>query len=110
MYTIFTNDIPESVHCHPPQYQEHVQGYPLHHSYTLDCQKCEKICCFADDSSFSFSNAPPRSVETTFISDFMASQKLKLNSDKTNLLVIRSDTARRANPKHRKRTNRVIEK
>ena len=102
MYTIFTNDLPECVHCHPPTHPQ------VHHDvqqpYNVDCQKCGRICCFADDSSYSFSNASAPHISETLsnkysiISDYMASHELKLNSEKTHLLLIQSDAARRANP------------
>ena len=40
----------------------------------------------------------PWKLNKEVISDYLASHKLKLNSDKTNLLVIQVDRARRANP------------
>ena len=102
LYIIFTNDLPESVHGHPAEAQ-HEQGQP-EHSYNLDCHRCGSICCFADDSSYSFSSGEAASISEKLstkyntISEYMGCHKLKLNSDKTHLLVIRSDAARRAQP------------
>ena len=108
LYIIFTNDLPESVHCHPPQDhplpQVHlsVQDTP-HHPYNVHCHSCGVICCFADDSSYSFSSKDADTINENLcnkyktIADFMSCHELKLNSDKTHLLVLRSDAARRAN-------------
>ena len=102
LYIIFTNDLPESVHGHPPEVQ--VQERQVQHTYNVDCYRCGSICCFADDSSYSFSSSEADSISEKLsskystISDFMGSHQLKLNSDKTHLLVIRSDAARRSNP------------
>ena len=104
MYIIFTNDLPECVHCHPPKLQTHAQVHPVQQMYNVNCQKCGRICCFADDSSYSFSNISAPHISATLgtkysiISDYMASHELKLNSSKTHLLLIQSDAARRANP------------
>ena len=102
LYIIFTNDLPESVHGHPPEVQ--VQERQVQHTYNVDCYRCGSICCFADDSSYSFSSDEADTISEKLlskysaISDFMGSHQLKLNSDKTHLLVIRSDAARRSNP------------
>ena len=105
LYIIFTNDLPESVHGHLPEEQhQHAQGTPHRHSFNLDCFACGTVCCFADDSSYSFSSQSAESISDQLatkyatISDYMGSHELKLNSDKTHLLLIRSDAARRASP------------
>ena len=105
LYIIFTNDLPESVHGHLPEEQhQHAQGTPHRHSFNLDCFACGTVCCFADNSSYSFSSQSAESISDQLatkyatISDYMGSHELKLNSDKTNLLLIRSDAARRASP------------
>ena len=86
--------------------EEHqdAQGPPHLHSFNLDCVRCGNVCCFADDSSFSFSSHSAENISEQIeanyatIADYMGSHELKLNSDKTHLLVIRSDAARRASP------------
>ena len=98
LYVIFTNDLPESVHGHPPD-----QASPLEHPLNVNCRNCGNICCFADDSSYSYSSKNPDEIceniaeKYSKISDYMGCHKLKLNSDKTHLLVVRSDASRRAN-------------
>ena len=97
MYTIFTNDLPECIH-------DHRQVTPPHPRYNVDCQECGSICCFADDSSFSFSSKTAAdlcehiSEKFKKVSDYMASNELKLNSDKTHLLLLMSDESRQHKP------------
>ena len=105
LYIIFTNDLPESVHGHlPEERHQHVQETPRHHSFNLDCSACGTVCCYADDSSYSFSSKSAESISDQIatkyaqISDYMGSHELKLNSDKTHLLLIWSDVARRPSP------------
>ena len=79
MYIIFTNDLPECVHCHPPNLQTHAQAHHVQQMYNVDCQRCGRICCFADDSSYSFSNISAPHISATLgtkyniILDYMAS-------------------------------------
>ena len=93
LYTIYTNDLPECVHNHepvPPQPQE------ITSMYNMDCQPCGSICCFADDSTLSVSDKDPNVLQDSInskykvISDYMAMNKLFLNSDKTHLLIMTS--------------------
>ena len=126
LYIIFTNDLPEIVHDHitqePPQeplqepqqdplqepQQESLQEpqqEPIQesqdHSYNMYCDTCGSMCCFADDSSYSYSS-PDTMVITdvlrekyNIIAEYMKSHKLKLNGSKTHLMLLLSDTARR---------------
>ena len=81
LYVIFTNDLPESVHGHPPD-----QASPLEHPLNVNCRNCGNICCFADDSSYSYSSKNPDEIceniaeKYSKISDYMGCHKLKLNS------------------------------
>ena len=105
LYIIFTNDLPESIHKHLPE-QQHPPPQDSHgqHSYNLSCHSCGSICCFADDSSLSFSNSAAGTISEVLaerystISEYMGCHQLKLNSDKTHLLLLRSDAARRSRP------------
>ena len=95
-YIIFTNELPEVIHNHNENENSHNE-----HSYSLDCIKCGGLCCFADDSTCSISDKDPKVIceklETKYelISDYMSSNKLKLNSDKTHLMVMMTDQLRR---------------
>ena len=50
-YTLFTNELPEVVHQHDPQ--QVPECWP---SYNLSCKSCGTICCYADDTTFSYSS------------------------------------------------------
>ena len=118
LYIIFTNDLPECVHGHPPQVhqpQQHPQEDPQDHSYNKNCLKCGTICCFADDSSYSISGHDSEEISGKLaekykqISEYMGSHELKLNSGKTHLLLVRSDAARKAKPDFPVSLNTLVE-
>ena len=103
LYIIFTIDLPECVHDHHLQHGGHqpVQPVPLHNMY---CTDCGGICCFADDSSYTFSSKEAEKITDKIsekfrsISEYMASNGLKLNGDKTHLMLLMTDESRRAKP------------
>ena len=83
------NDLPELVHNHEP-------GDDSPAFWNTHCRTCGGITCFADDSSVTRSNSEPEILnlekeQYKEISDYMASNKLVLNSDKTHLLVMASE-------------------
>ena len=90
LYVIFTNDIPEVIHNHSPP-QTH-----SHNFFNVNCKDCGGVCCYADDSTFSVSNTNPELLQIDInmkykqISDYMAMNKLFLNSEKTHLLIMTS--------------------
>ena len=100
MYIIFTNELPEIIHEHPPN----PIHQPVDSSFDQNCDSCGSICCYADDSTFSY--AGQDSIELSNLTadkyekmaDYMTSNKLKLNGDKTHLMVMMNDAARRKNP------------
>ena len=93
-YILFTGDLPEVIHQH--EHHEYQQ-----HQIRSSCTDCGEICCFADDSTYSVSsnNQDELSNKMTdkynLISDYMTSNKLKLNDDKTHLLVLMTSKKRR---------------
>ena len=93
LYIIFTNDLPEVVHNHEPQHSNNQDSLGF---YNVHCDPCGSICCFADDSTFSHSDKDPEVLQANIttkykdIANYMAMNKLFLNSDKTHLLVITS--------------------
>ena len=93
LYIIFTNDLPEVVHNHEPQHSNNQDSLGF---YNVHCDPCGSICCFADDSTFSHSDKDPEVLQANIttkykdIANYMATNKLFLNSDKTHLLVITS--------------------
>ena len=93
LYTIFTNELPEVVHNHDPQ---HSNDHAARKFFNVHCDPCGSICCFADDSTFSISDKDPVKLQHDInskykdIANYMAMNKLFLNSEKTHLLVITS--------------------
>ena len=89
-YVIFTNELPELVHHHPPSSEQ---------VYNMSCRPCGTLCCYADDSSFSSSSSCLDTIETQLKSNYdevaayMNNNKLKLNSDKTHLMLLGTDSA-----------------
>ena len=94
LYILYTNDLPEAIHDHPPQ-QEHLeetQASPYH----THCHSCGGLCLYADDSTLTLSNTDVRKLDEDIddrykkIAEYMARNKLILNSDKTHLLFMTS--------------------
>ena len=85
LYIIFTNDLPETIHDHLSKNQTY---------FNNDCKSCGKICCFADDSTYTKSSKNPQELKENIddkykeISNYMSMNKLVLNSDKTHLIVL----------------------
>ena len=96
-YTIFTNELPQVVHeadC-PLRNVEHAA------LFSIQCQECGGLCCYADDSTFTISGKDPvqlsqkLSMKYTTMADFLTANKLKVNDDKTHLLVMTNRQKRR---------------
>ena len=92
LYNIFCSDLPEVVHDnHENTDDNNDENKDYEMNYT--CKKCGKIVCYADDCTYCVSDKNPRilenKIEESFqkISNYMNSNKLFLNSDKTHLLV-----------------------
>ena len=102
-YTLFTNELPEVVHNHDQD--DHHAGTVSWPPYNLSCKSCGNICCFADDTTYSCSSTDPALLSEKLsdkfleISDFLVSNRLKLNDDKTHLLVLTSSQTRKARRK-----------
>ena len=101
LYILFTNELPEVIHneCRNTDMRNKVaeQAWP---KYTMLCKDCGSIGCYADDSTYTCSGktAEALSVQLTnkykVMSDFLVSNKLKLNDDKTHLMVMSTSQAR----------------
>ena len=84
LYIIFTNDIPDLVHHHPIPAQE----------YLPYCTQCGSTVCYVDDCTFSHGNKDPQelseelNVQYKRISEYMTANKLVINDDKTQLVVV----------------------
>ena len=61
---------------------------------TTHCAECGGLCCFADDSTFSVSSSDQDILTQklsdgySILADYMTNNCLKLNDDKTHLLVM----------------------
>ena len=96
LYILFTNELPEVVH-HECQAGPPSATWP---NYTMSCETCGSIGCYADDTTYTCSG--PDSLVLSemltskfkLIADFLVSNKLKLNDDKTHLMVMSTSQAR----------------
>ena len=85
-YVMFTNDLPETV----LDTSNHVHWCHL----TCHCEQCGGLCCFADDSTYSVSSHSQVDLQDKLnsrystLSSYMGNSRLKLNDDKTHLLIM----------------------
>ena len=85
-YILFTNDLPESILDN----SSHVHFSDL----TTHCAECGGLCCFADDSTYSVTGKNIETLEKKLndkykaLANYMNSNRLKLNDDKTHLLIM----------------------
>ena len=89
-YTIFTNELPQVVHevnCPHRELEEAA-------IFSIQCQECGGVCCYADDSTYTAvgSDTVELSLKLTnkyaVLADFLTANKLKVNDDKTHLLIM----------------------
>ena len=58
------------------------------------CQECGGLCCYADDSTYTVTAKDPEQLTETLsrkysvMADFLTDNKLKVNDDKTHMLVM----------------------
>ena len=61
---------------------------------TTHCASCGGLCCFADDSTYSVASHDQDTLKQklneryTILADYMNNNRLKLNDDKTHLLIM----------------------
>ena len=85
-YVLFTNDLPETI----LETSSHVHWSQL----TTHCAECGGLCCFADDSTYGVSSQDQdilgRKLNEKYgiLADYMGNNRLKLNDDKTHLLIM----------------------
>ena len=78
--------------------------------FTIQCQECGGVCCYADDSTYTVSGENPEelseklSQKYAVLADFLTANKLKVNDDKTHLLVMSTRQKRQ----HRNTSNITI--
>ena len=98
-YTLFTNELPEVIHEHHHQVDDGAAGHWPR--YNLDCKTCGNVCCYADDTTYSCSDTDPQALSEQLtakyklLSEFLVSNRLKLNDDKTHLMVLTTSQTRR---------------
>ena len=92
-YILFTNELPQVV----LNSSTHVHSSIM----TTHCSDCGGLCCFADDSTYSVTSKDPGILEEKLndkykvLAEFMSNNKLKLNNDKTHLLLMMTDQKRK---------------
>ena len=96
-YTIFTNELPQVVHS---------VGCPLRGCaeaplFSTHCQECGGMCCYADDSTITVTGKDPAELteklsnKYNVVANFLTNNRLKVNDDKTHLLVMTTRQRRR---------------
>ena len=81
---LFTNNIPDLAHQYPVTHQA-----PANY-----CRECGSSVCYVDDCTFSHGDSDPVSMSVTLtaqyktISDYMVANRLVINAEKTNLIVM----------------------
>ena len=94
LYVCFTNDAPEVVHKHDDPTR-------IVHHFNTQCYQCGGLCCYADDSTFSVANTSPVQLSATLssaycdLATYLTDNRLKVNDEKTHLLVMTTDQKRR---------------
>ena len=102
LYICFTNDMPECVHDHNSE----DQGPLVNTNFNLDCLLCGSICCYADDSTYSKSSQNAQELTEEIdrkykdIVEYINSNKLVINTDKTHLLVMCSQRSHNRHGNH----------
>ena len=97
LYTLFTNELTETVHDHPQENSRNQGDWP---AFNMGCIDCGTVACYADDTTYSCEDEDPDclsqklSVRYRVISDFLVSNQLKLNDDKTKLMVLTTSQKR----------------
>ena len=92
-YILYTNDLPETVF----DSSSHVHWSKL----STHCGDCGSLCCFADDSTYSISNKSQELLKQKLnekykiMASYMCDSRLKLNDDKTHLLIMTTRNRRK---------------
>ena len=95
-YTIFTNELPQIVHEANCPTRKLTDA-----SISVQCQECGGLCCYADDSTITATGSNPAELtdkltkKYNVVADFLTDNKLKVNDDKTHLLVMTTRQKRR---------------
>ena len=106
LYTIFSNELPEVVHEASCPLRD-VEGIAI---FSNQCKECGGVCCYADDSTYSVQGSDPVELSSKLtqkyndLADFLTANKLKVNDEKTHLLIMTTRQKRW----HRDTTNITI--
>ena len=101
LYILFTNELPDIVQGHLQDEGEYSEDH-VHQGgdtvggppFTLACTECGSICCHAVDTTYSTNSKNPQeltdklSSRYRMVAEFMLNNRLKLNDDKTHLMVM----------------------
>ena len=96
-YTIFTNELPQVVHEADCPLKD-LEGADI---FSINCTECGGLCCYADDSTYTLSGKDPAQLtqklgeKYSILADYLAANKLKVNDEKTHLLVMTTRQRRR---------------
>ena len=102
IYCIFTNDFPGTVHG-PACPLEPTEADTLPR-FRCQCRECGGIAVYADDSTYSVSDRDQDRLSTKLsekfqvMADYLTANRLKVNSDKTHLIVMTTAQKRRKHP------------
>ena len=97
LFTIFTNELPEVVHDVSCPDRDLLGGT----RFNMHCRECGSLCCYADDSTFYAQGSDPTELSDKLsekygkIADFLTANKLKVNDEKTHLIVMSTRQKRR---------------
>ena len=92
-YILFTNDLPETI--------LDTRSHDHWSKLTTHCPECGGLCCFADDSTYSVASQDQDVLEEklnekyTVMANYLGNNRLKLNDDKTHLLIMTTRQKRR---------------
>ena len=86
LYILYVNDLPAAIHDlilleNPPQSR-------------LSCLSCGSMCCYVDDSTYTFSSKDPQELSRVLstqykqLADYFRDNRLIINNEKTHLLVM----------------------
>ena len=83
LYLVYTNDLPDVIHTHPVDYKEQL----------VHCREDGSMVNFVDDGTAYVADKSPEVVSQkltnhySLIEDYMQSNKLVINSEKSHLIV-----------------------
>ena len=99
-YTLFKNELPEIIHDSIQDGDDEEEAEPVFPAYHMSDEQNGSIICYADDTTFTCTDANPVTLSNMLtakckiIAQFMANNRLKLNDEKTHLLVMTTAQAR----------------